>query len=91
MTAYTQAFRPNAPASEQALVSLAAEVPTPLPDVYIAFLRHANAGEGFIGERYVRLWSAEELIKMNCAYNVAKFFPNLFFIRDGWWRRGFRL
>ena len=73
-------FQPNAPVSEQALASLVAGVPQPLPDGYTAFLRRANGGEGFIGERYVRLWRAEELIEMNRGYNVAEFFPNLFFV-----------
>ena len=43
-------------------------------------LRRANGGEGFIGERYVRLWRAEELIGMNLGHNVAQFFPDMFFI-----------
>jgi len=46
----------------------------------MAFLGRANGGEGFIGERYVRLWMAEELIEVNRGYNVAEFFPNLFLI-----------
>jgi hypothetical protein len=78
-------FQLNAAASEQVLVSLAEGAPAPLPDDKIAFLRCANGGEGFIGERYVILWRVEELIEMNRGYNVAEFFPNLFFIgTDGW-------
>lgn len=46
----------------------------------MAFLQRANGGEGFLGERYVRLWKADELIEVNRGYNVAEFFPNLFFI-----------
>ena len=80
MTVNPQAFQPNAHASEQALASLVAGVPKPLPDGYIGFLRRANGGEGFIGERYVRLWRAEELIEMNRGYNVAQFFPDMLFI-----------
>ena len=80
MTANIQPFQPNAPASAQALSLLIALLPNPLPDGYTAFLRRANGGEGFIGERYVRLWTAEELIDMNRGYNVAQFFPDLFFI-----------
>lgn len=68
------------PASEQVLASLVAGVPAPLPDDYMAFLGRANGGEGFIGDRYVQLWKAEELVEMNRAYNTAEFFPNLFFI-----------
>ena len=51
-----------------------------MPDGYTAFLRRANGGEGFIGERYVRLWRVEELIGMNRGYNVAQFLPEMFFI-----------
>src|SRR2546430_14172061 len=46
----------------------------------MAFLGRANGGEGFIGERYVRLWRAEELIEVNRGYNVTEFSPNLFLI-----------
>jgi hypothetical protein len=46
----------------------------------MAFLRRANGGEGFVGERYVRLWKAEELIGMNRGYNVSQFFPDMFFV-----------
>jgi hypothetical protein len=53
VSAYSQAFQPNAPASEQALLSLVAGVPALLPDGHLAFLRRANGGEGpkpfFIG------------------------------------------
>ena len=59
---------------------LIALLPKPLPDDYTAFLRRANGGEGFIGERYVRLWRAEELIDMNRGYEVVQFFPDMFFI-----------
>ena len=76
MTASAQPFQPNAPASAQALSSLIAGLPRLLPDGYTAFLRRADGGEGFIGERYVRLWRAEELIGMNHGYNVARFFPD---------------
>ena len=36
--------------------------------------------EGFIGDRYVRLWRAEELAEMNRAYKTEEFFPDFFFI-----------
>jgi hypothetical protein len=80
VTANPQNFEPNAPASSQALASLRTGLPNPLPEHYMAFLGRANGGEGFIGERYVRLWRAEELIEVNRGYKVAEFFPNLFLI-----------
>jgi hypothetical protein len=36
-----------------------------------------------IGKLYVRLWRAEELIGINRGYNVAEFFPDMFFIGNG--------
>jgi hypothetical protein len=80
VTSNAKDFEPNAPASRQALASLRAGLSKPLPERYMVFLGRANGGEGFIGERYVRLWRAEELIEVNRGYNVAEFFPNLFLI-----------
>jgi SMI1 / KNR4 family (SUKH-1) len=76
MEADNQAFQPNAPASNEALTSL----PKSLPESYFAFLTRANGGEGFIGDRYVQLWRAEELAEMNRAYKTEEFFPDFFFI-----------
>ena len=56
------AFRPNAPASTEVLASLKTGMVKSLPETYLASLIRANGGEGFIGERYVRLWRAEEVI-----------------------------
>ena len=80
VTANNQTFQPNTPAPSEALASLRAALKKPLPDDYLAFLQRANGGEGFIGERYVRLWKAEELIEANRGYDVAEFFCNLFLI-----------
>jgi hypothetical protein len=80
VTANIQRFQPNAPASSEALAALRAALPKPLPEGYVAFLQRTNGGEGFLGERYLRLWRAEELIEVNRGYNVAEFFPNLFLI-----------
>jgi hypothetical protein len=73
-----QAFRLNAPATKEALQSLIAALPKHLPDEYVAFLARSNGGEGFVGERYVSLWKAEELIMRNLGYKVTEFFPNFF-------------
>jgi len=80
MTLDPQAFRRNPPATKEALQSLIAALPKSLPDDYIAFLERSNGGEGFVGERYVSLWKAEELITRNSGYKVTEFFPNFFFI-----------
>ena len=80
MEADDQAFQPNAPASTEAVASLRTGLAKSLPESYFAFLARANGGEGFIGDRYVKLWRAEELAEMNRAHKTAEFFPNLFFI-----------
>jgi hypothetical protein len=51
-----------------------------LPEGYMAFLERTNGGDGFIGERYVHLWRAEDLVEVNRAYNTAEFFPGFFLI-----------
>jgi len=73
-------FQPNPPASKEALFALRTALSKPLPSSYMAFLERANGGEGFIGERCLQLWRAEELIKINRGYKVAEFAPNLFLI-----------
>src|SRR4051812_20856827 len=68
MEADDKAFQPNAPASPEALAFLRTGLVKSLPESYFAFLSRANGGEGFIRDRYVQLWRAEELAEMNCAY-----------------------
>jgi hypothetical protein len=80
MAANDQSFQANAPPSTEALASLRTGLVKSLPESYFAFLIHANGGEGFIGDRYVQLWRAEELAEMNRAYKTEELFPNLFFI-----------
>ena len=75
-----QNFQTNPPASKEVLQSLIAALPKPLPDSYMAFLARSNGGGGFVGERYVWLWKAEELMTHYLGYRVAEFFPNFFFI-----------
>ena len=80
MTASVQPFQPNAPASREALAALRGGLAKSLPEGYMAFLERTNGGEGFIGNRYVQLWRAEDLIEVNREYKTAEFFPNLFLI-----------
>jgi hypothetical protein len=80
VTSADQSFQPNAPASSAALAALKAGLGKALPESYMAFLERANGGEGFVGEFYLRLWRAEELLELNRAYNTAEFFPNFFLI-----------
>src|ERR1700680_3295793 len=79
-----QPFQPTAPASREALAALRADPAKSLPEGYMAFLERTNGGAGFIGERYVHLWRAEDLVEVNRAYKIAEFFLHFFlFGSDG--------
>jgi len=73
-----QQFKCNVPAPDQALSDLVtATEQTPLPPDYLAFLRRANGGEGFLGETYASLWRAEDFVQSNLDYLTD---PTLFII-----------
>lgn len=81
MTSISGQFAPNTPASSEAIAALVADVvPMELSSDYLAFLRRANGGEGFIGGRYVILWRAEDVIASNRDYQVGEFAPMLLLI-----------
>ena len=46
----------------------------------MAFLERANGGEGFVGQRYVQLWRAENLIEFNKGYGLCEVSPHFFLI-----------
>jgi hypothetical protein len=49
-----------------------------LPHEYVEFLTSAGGGEGLIGETvYVILWGADELRRLNEAYEVQRYAPGL--------------
>jgi SMI1 / KNR4 family (SUKH-1) len=73
-------FKPNPPASEDAITELTAASSSPLPASFLAFFRRANGGEGFVGTRFVQLWRAEDLIEFNDGYKVTEFVPGFFLI-----------
>jgi hypothetical protein len=73
-------FKPNPPASEEAMLVVTNSLPKPLPPAYLAALAIANGGEGFVGKRYIKLWVAEELLERNEKHQVAEYAPNLFLI-----------
>jgi hypothetical protein len=65
------------PATENAIDECQNQLNVKLPREYVMFLRTANGGEGFIGNSYIILWGAEELVCMNEAYEVQRYVPGL--------------
>ena len=77
-------FNANSPASASLIQELETHAGLHLPDEYAGFLKRANGGEGFIGNAYLILWPAQELLEMNKAYQVEEYAPGLFlFGSDG--------
>jgi hypothetical protein len=65
------------PVSAETLRTAERDIGTILPDDYRSFLLQHNGGDGFIGEHYLILWSAEELSIFNEGYEVSKHAPGL--------------
>ena len=51
-----------------------------LPTDYKEFLQFSNGLEGETADSYLVLWSAEELVELNQAYNVKEFISNIILI-----------
>jgi len=65
------------PADPSVVQGLSSNLEVPLPRDYLDFLRQHNGGEGFIGDRYIVLWKAEELADFNREYEVGKYAPGI--------------
>jgi len=73
-------FRAHPGASAGAIAAAAAALGRVLPSTYVAVLREVDGGEGFVGDAYLRLWRAAELVPLNAAYAVEEFAPGLLLI-----------
>lgn len=65
-------------ATEADIDSLCNSSPGELPQDYLSFLRWADGAEGYVaGRGYVRLWSAQDVIRFNRAYQSPEFIPSV--------------
>jgi hypothetical protein len=70
--------------SEEELDKLILSLPFSLPNDFIDFLRFSNGAEGDIGNNYLVIWRAEDLVPFNKSYSVNLNAPGLFlFGSDG--------
>lgn len=60
-----------------------------LPDDYLSVFSELNGGEGFVGEEYLILWKAEELIPFNKEYEADKYAPGIFLFGSNGGGEGF--
>jgi hypothetical protein len=77
-------FNGNPPLDVSSFQKLESDAGFRLPEDYAQSLQQMNGGEGFIGNAYLILWRADDLIELNKAYEVADYASGLFlFGSDG--------
>jgi len=72
-------FDSNGPSSEDFIEKAESHFGFQFPADYKAFMAKSDGGEGFVGDQYLILWRAGELIEFNRDYEVAKYAPGLVF------------
>lgn len=70
-------FSSESSATEEQLVSVERHYGRGLPGDYRTFMLTRDGGEGFIGEQYLILWKAIELVPFNREYEVDQYAPGL--------------
>jgi hypothetical protein len=70
------------PAPPGEVDSLLSALPAKLPDDYVEFLRESNGTEGHVGsaQRYLVLWPAGDILRLNADYGVSDFAPHLLIV-----------
>ena len=69
----------GAPANANVIETLVQHFDGYLPQFYIDFLMNHNGGEGFVGNNYLVLWQAEDIVRYNEEYEVSKYAPGILF------------
>ena len=72
-----QDFELNPPADEADIRSAESAFGNPIPEDYVSFLRTSDGGQGFVGEHYLILWKASEIVQFNREYEVSQYAPGL--------------
>jgi len=75
----------NPPATKEAIEEIQAKLGITFPAQYIEFMLDSNGAEGPIGPNsYLSIWSIEQIIELNEAYEVNEFTSGLvYFGSDG--------
>lgn len=77
MDALLKEFVATSSGTQEEIKSVEDEFGVSLPEDYQTFLRTSGGGEGFIGEQYLIIWSANELVPFNAEYEVNKYAPGI--------------
>ena len=65
-------FHRNARSTPAAIASLEANLGGSLPPDYKDFLLWSDGGEGAVGDLYLALWTAEQVVDLNALYSITK-------------------
>lgn len=76
----------NPPASESALIELSKIAEGRLPDDYLALLRIADGGCGFVGDNYLLIYAAADVVREG---RFEEFMPHLLFFASNGGGEGF--
>ena len=77
-------FDINIPATTGQIQEMEKHFNFQFPDDYKEFLKFTNGLEGFTTDNYLVLWTTDELVQLNQAYNVNEFISNtIIFGSDG--------
>lgn len=79
----------NGPAEISAIDDLSTPLGIALPESHFEFLKKHNGGEGFVGDNYIILWKAEELVDFNREYEVEKYAPGIFLFASNGGEEGY--
>ncbi|MCW1915568.1 SMI1/KNR4 family protein [Luteolibacter sp. GHJ8] len=70
-------FTTNPPADCNHLADAETHFGKPLPTQYRRFMAEQDGGEGFVGDQYLILWRAAELVEFHREYEAEKYAPGL--------------
>lgn len=73
-------MKKNPANSQKAIAELASKVDFKMPKDYLDFIAEVDGCEGMIGNTYLNLWRAEDLIEFNEKYRADEFAPGYFMI-----------
>lgn len=66
--------------ASESLVNVLKDNEPGIPQDYLEFLRFSNGAVGFIGKSYIKIWSIDEVVDLNEAYEIYSNHPGLLYI-----------
>lgn len=68
------------PTTSKEISRIESDLGITLPSEYREFLLRDNGGEGWLGDNFIAMWSAENIVKDNIDYKSKEFVPGIVLI-----------